>query len=294
MNVLEELAARKVADESEDREGWLAARRDGITATEVAKLAQRPAYVAELRREKAGEGRFVATRDTARGKQREPEIAAIFEGSGLTGTSGLYRAKNNPRHLASPDMIGEDFDEQLFLGEIKTSKYDLNPLGQKFASTYYADQMQWQMYVTGAVGCRFIYEQHDDVWPEPVTVSLNSVWVERDDDRIAELIAIADAFIDGEPVAGVDYLIREYLDAKRAKADAVERFEDAEEQLRLAFPDGGAQDEAAGRVSVSVPKPSMRFDSAGFKAAEPDLFQKWQKPTKPGKARVTVTERTND
>jgi hypothetical protein len=209
MNVLEELATREVADESIDREAWLAARREGVTATQVAKLAASPAYALELRREKAtGVQTFTGNAATEWGKLREPIIAEWYAGSGLEPTSKLYRSKEDPRFLASPDMIGEDFSEHLFLGEIKTSKHNLSPEGEHFARTTYADQMQWQMFVTGATWCSFIWEQHDGTWVEqfdgtfgPTPFDPRTATIERDDDRIEHLVGVAERFLSADAEA---------------------------------------------------------------------------------------------
>ncbi|WP_241209230.1 YqaJ viral recombinase family protein [Gulosibacter massiliensis] len=298
MNVLEELATREVADESEDREGWLEARRAGITATQVAKLAASPAYALELRREKStGVQSFTGNAATEWGKRREPIIAEWYSGSGLEPTSKLYRSKDDARFLASPDMIGEDFSENLFLGEIKTSKHNLAPEGEKFRATTYMDQMQWQMFVTGATWCSFIWEQHDDVWAEqsdgsfePTPRVTRTATIERDDDRIEHLVGVAERFLTADVVvAGTEAWIAEHVSAEAAEKEAKERVAKAKAALRELFPEGGAVETPAGRVSVSVPKSSLRFDQAKFKSEHGDLYKKFQVEGEPGKARVTVT-----
>lgn len=303
MNVLEELATREVADEATDREGWLAARRAGVTATQVAKLAASPAYALELRREKAtGVQTFTGNAATEWGKAREPIIAEWYAGSGLEPTSKLYRAKDDDRFLASPDMIGEDFGEALFLGEVKTSKHNLSPDGEWFRRTTYYDQMQWQMFVTGATWCSFIWEQHNDIWEQQIDGSFGptpydprTASIERDDDRIEHLVGVAERFLDADgEVAGAEAWIVEYLDAKEAETAAKLRLEAAADAFRALFADGGAVETPAGRVSVSVPKPVKRFDATKFKAAHADLYKQFQVEGEAGKPRVTVTGVKND
>lgn len=287
--MMADLLARAGASDK-DREAWLAARREGITATEIAKLAQSRAFETELRRIKAGEETFSGNRYTAWGKLREPVIAEHARGFGLEPEHRVFHAAENSRHLASPDALGEDFDGKLFIGEFKTSLHDLDPSGDYYWSTTYADQMQWQMYVTGAERCLFVWEQHDGHWPEPYAFPVRSSWVERDDARIAELRVIADRFLEG-PVAvtGVEAWQAEYLDAKADREAAQQRMDAASEALAGLFPDGGSVESPLGKVTVSLPKPGVRFDASAFKAAHPDLHKEFQKETKPGGPRVTVT-----
>ena len=63
--------------------------------------------------------------------------------------SRVFSAVDNPRHLASPDGIGVDFDGNVFLGEGKTSKDDLDPQAGNLPDQYLY-QMQWQMHVIGS------------------------------------------------------------------------------------------------------------------------------------------------
>lgn len=308
MRVLDELEQRAVADESKDREAWLAARREGITATEVATLAKSPAAAFRLREEKqSGVSSFTGNKWTAWGKEREPIIAARYAGIGLLPTSKLYRSKDDRRFLASPDMIGEDFDESLYLGEIKTSKHNLAPEGDYFRTTTYYDQMQWQMFVTGARWCSFIWEQHDNEWTEqfdgsfgPTVRDLRSVSVERDDDRIEHLYEIAVRFLDGGTLDGTDAdLEQRVADAKawelEAKAELVSVMADAER----AWPDGHAFESRGYRYSLSAAptEGALRLDQKAFDAhlrtIVPDfdeLREGFMKRGAPGKPRFAAKE----
>lgn len=288
MSALEDLFARAGASD-EDREAWLAERREGITATEVAKLAKSPAAEVEIRREKAGESTFHGNRYTDWGKAREPHLAAYARGFGLEPESRVFHSETDSRFLASPDAVGLNFDDEVFLGEIKTSKHDLNPDKEYFWTTTYYDQMQWQMFVTGAVECVFIWEQHDDGWPAPTVFPVRHKWMQREDPRIVELIEVANRFLDGGEKPQVEAWQAHYLDAKSDKEEAQSRMDEAAAALRGLFPDGGAVETPLGKVSVSFPKPSKRFDSTAFKAAEPDLYKQYQKESPAGEPRVTVT-----
>jgi hypothetical protein len=199
--------SRAVVDKSVDEAGWLEARRRGVTATEIAKLAQgQPAARATILAEKlTGERSFFGNKYTDHGLEREPHISARLQAQhGFTPSDVLFHAQNDFRHLATPDGILVDGSGLVTIAEIKTGKHDLDPIGPAFAKTTYMDQMQWQMYVMGdtCTRCLFAWEQHDDEWvrgldgvERPRPLGLEQAWVYRDDERIAELVRVADEFL---------------------------------------------------------------------------------------------------
>jgi hypothetical protein len=116
----------------------------------------------------------------------------------------VFRATDNRRFLASPDGLGVDFDDQLVLSEIKTSKDDIAPGTEHFVSKGYRAQMVWQMRVMGARRCVYAWEQHDSDWqdrggsylePAPLYEEPLYAWVEYDEKLAAELEAIALDFL---------------------------------------------------------------------------------------------------
>lgn len=177
---------------SDDREAWHEQRRQGVTATEVRDL--RKGSSAERRRiltEKlTGERSFTGNRYTEHGNLREPIIADwIALNFGIEPNAHVY---SRGRYLATPDgWDGED------IAEIKTSKHNLDPDGSHFGTTGYYDQIQWQLLVMGARRCLFVWEQHDDDWPDPKPLYEQPLWmwIHRDEARIAELIDVADRFL---------------------------------------------------------------------------------------------------
>jgi hypothetical protein len=221
LSPLEQLQARAVASSS-DRVNWLAARVHGVTATEVAKLRKGGASARrEIIAAKINGDSFKGNQYTEWGSQREAAIAEdVRARAAIAPNDVLFHAEGNQRHLATPDGVGADFDENVILSEIKTSKHDLMPstglapfiedilpaneLSFYFWSTGYYDQVQWQIYVAGAARARFTWEQHDDDWsgwpergPRPLLEGqLPFRIIERDPRRIKELIAIADEFLD--------------------------------------------------------------------------------------------------
>lgn len=203
---------RAIVDKNVNEELWLAERRKGVTATEIAKLAkgQKAARRDILAEKVSGDRSFFGNKYTDWGLEREIALATILETEhGFEASDVLFHAEENSRHLATPDAILLDV-EGLAVGEIKTSKYDLDPEKSHFAKSTYMDQMQWQIYVAGAdcAECLFIWEQHDDVWllddfgvERPTPLNHDWVWIPRNDERIAELISIADEFLTDLDVA---------------------------------------------------------------------------------------------
>ena len=201
MNLLE----RAVVDKNVDQEKWLEERRKGVTATEVSKLAKgQPAVRRNLLAEKqSGESAFKGNRYTNWGLEREQVIAGLIEfHGGFEASDILFFSEGNHRHLATPDAIYLAEDHNL-IAEIKTSKHDLSSQGPHFRRSTYCDQMQWQMYVCNATRCLYVWEQHDDNWVEgmdgverPSPILRTWEWIDRNDARIAELVLIADEFLE--------------------------------------------------------------------------------------------------
>lgn len=199
--------ARAIADKSVDEIAWLNARREGVTATEISKLAQgQKAQRANILAEKvSGERSFTGNKYTDYGLEREPFISEQLRlQHGFTPSDVLFHAVENPRHLATPDGVHVDENGIITISEIKTGKNNLDPEGSDFAKTTYMDQMQWQMYVMGpnCVKCLFAWEQHDNVWvlhpdgvERPTSYAVEKAWVLRDQERIDYLVSVADEFL---------------------------------------------------------------------------------------------------
>ena len=137
---------------TESREQWLEARRRYVTATEVAQLVRRGQdYWDELREIKAGQrtapdiSNLPAVRH---GREREALIAPYVQSleQGMVPNADLY--VRNQRYAATPDLVGDGI-----VGEIKTIK-DTRLAKLQSAKGWptgqYYDQVQWQLFVTGA------------------------------------------------------------------------------------------------------------------------------------------------
>lgn len=289
--MINELMARAGASDR-DREAWLAERRQGVTATEVARVFAGET-VDSVVNEKLSGKTIAPTKHMTFGHMREEALAFEVRGLGAEPEHRVFYAVDNPRYLASPDGIGQSLDD-LFLVEIKTSKHpiDSNPLMARYEA-----QMQWQMFVTGAQECIFLHEQHDDdwgsVWPTPVHLDRRTY--AYDAELVAELKDIADKILETldsgiTPVTDLDALAERVDAAKAAKKAAEIKLAEAEDAVRAVLAEGGQRVTGLWKVTVSKAKPGSRFDQAAFKEAEPGLYKKFQKETKPSKPRVTVTK----
>jgi hypothetical protein len=203
-----------------DKEQWLEARRQGVTATEVRDLAKgngadrRRIKIEKLTGERES---IVGNQYIDRGNEREPVIAAwILENFDIAPNDHVF-IDAELRALCTPDGISNDFVDDGILAEIKTSKHDLTPAahamldgkvlepkrvtqadrGGHFWQTGYYDQMQWQMLVLRAERTLFVWEQHDSNWPNPSPVhdAPQWCWVYEDNERQLELLEIARDFL---------------------------------------------------------------------------------------------------
>ncbi|WP_336603857.1 YqaJ viral recombinase family protein [Agromyces seonyuensis] len=183
---------RIVADSS-DRIAWLRARSRGITATDAAKLATR-ASVRSAAWEKLNGTGFGGSAYTEHGRSREPVIAEwAAREHGMAASTKLFHAADDPRHLATPDGLRVR-GAALELCEIKTTAKVWRSIPRG-----YLRQVWWQQYVLGAERTLVVWEQHEGFVPVGAP---QSRWVERDDDQIAVLIALADELLEAIGLGG--------------------------------------------------------------------------------------------
>lgn len=306
--VLEALADRFGPSDA-DREEWLAARRQGITATEVRDLwlldpGRRVLAMRELAEKKLGRraDSFSGNKYTAWGKEREPVIADLVRSRfGIEPESRLVRAAENPRHLASPDGIGEGFGGDLAIAEIKTSGHDLDPDAETggtawnaFEKAGYLAQMVWQMYVVGCGMCLFAWEERIGAGTaeDPFRAGqVRWVWVFASEHQsvLADLIAIADEFLALLDEMGAEAfeesLIDEELDTlavnvlrgRELEAEAKALKEPAWKRLQMLLDERGEpfqQESVLARITYTpgeVTTPEV-FDEVAAAYADPDLW----------------------
>lgn len=179
-------AARFLVRQSE-RDRWLNARIGRVTATTVAKAATPAGFTAALGVPSDYTNEFYEF-----GSEAESGILEhAHREFGILPSDWLITAERNDRHAATADGLSIDHRE---IAEAKTTGTDW-----KTIPAVYRRQVQWQLYVTGAERCLFLWQLRlpDDLgwfytpWLEPKTV-----WIERDPDMIDDLRDVADRLLE--------------------------------------------------------------------------------------------------
>lgn len=174
---------------STEREKWLAARNGGVSATTVADAAT-PAGFREVVEARLNPAEVVPNEYMRFGTECEPVLMDYAHREfGILPSDWLIRG-DDPRHLATPDGLSVD---HTVIAECKTTGK-----GWQKPPIRYRRQIQWQLAVTGAERCLLVWNLRvpDDAgwfylgWLEPKTL-----WVERDEKMIAELVEVADRLL---------------------------------------------------------------------------------------------------
>ena len=288
---------------TESREQWLDARRRYVTATEVAQLVRRGQdYWDELREIKAGTRTapdISGLPAVRHGRELEALIVPYVQSleEGMVPNEDLY--VRNDRYAATPDLVGDGI-----VGEIKTIK-DTRLAKLQAAKGWptgqYYDQVQWQLFVTGAIACVFAWEPYEDWDGElvPREDMREHITIHRDDLRITQLQEVADAFLDGRGVdipTEVQVLLSQLRDVRKEKEHIAQPILDREKQLldeikQLAGGKAASWDSGDIRVSVSAPGESRRFDKKKLFADNPQLAESDYVTVSRTAPRVRVTER---
>ncbi len=286
-----------LADKTVDRAAWLEARRTVVTASEVPVIVRGgAARAALLAQKRSGEWVDLSTVPAIRhGNLREVVIGrwACTRWPQLEVDERLVAAEANPRHAATCDLSGP--------GEVVEIKTGGRPWGDNSSAGRYTDQVLWQMYCRGVKVGRILYEEHDDFIPvdfEPVVIE-----VPWDPERVAQLVAAADAFLvelDDTTVEAptldlvLDEAAAEYLDAKDAEAarTATKRARWADLQDMVRERGSGTQETAHARVTWSTTeKTKPVVDETAARAADPELAAAWDALLAAHTTTETVTDR---
>ena len=288
---------------TESREQWLDARRRYVTATEVAQLVRRGQdYWDELREIKAGQRTapdISGLPAVRHGREREALIVPYVQSleQGMVPNDDLY--VRNDRYAATPDLVGDGI-----VGEIKTIK-DTRLAKLQSAKGWptgqYYDQVQWQLFVTGAIACVFAWEPYEDWDGElvPREDMRDNITIHRDDLRINQLREVADAFLDGRGVdipTEVQVLLSQLRDVRKEKENIAQPIIDREKALldeikQIAGGKAATWDSGDIRVTVSAPGESKRFDKKKLFADNPQLAESDYVTVSRTAPRVRVTER---
>lgn len=170
-----DISSRIIANANNESH-WLDIRKNGITATDAAKLSTEKS-IDRLVQEKRSPTPFAGNVYTKYGKAREPYIAQwAYKEKGFVPSSALFHAQDNKHHLATPDAILLS-EHTLVLAEFKTSTTDLTNIPKN-----YLRQIWWQQYVLGASHTLFVWEEHKDFIP--VHKHPRYQWVERNEYEI--------------------------------------------------------------------------------------------------------------
>ena len=296
---LTDAAPRLVATRATDGdETYFAARRGGITATEVRDWVVPSKRRAILTQKVTGEYDTGRNRYFAHGAFREPFIAEWAAAThGVVPSSVLYAHPDNPRHLCTPDgylagfTLGYEPGADAVTVEVKTSTKNLLPgrldddrvlvevdESSHFARMLYMRQVQWQMYVMNAAKCLFIWEPFTaKVDPESgyFTVTGPPEWcfIPRDQGMIDALVVEADAalaLIDSSRASGMPpvsdvpvdeaILLEDLFAAREAVAVAEAQRDRAWAALSALYEPRGVFSESRGFATVtrSEGKPGTR------------------------------------
>lgn len=172
---------------STDRDAWLAARDEGVTATMVAQAAT-PAGFDRVVRSIVNPEPVEVNAAMAWGSMREPFIAEVVRNKFFIDSNDWLIRKGEHADerwmMATPDGLSRDHS---VIGEYKTSGKPLDVI-----PALYVRQIQWQLWVTGAETCVFAYELRLD-GPDGYMPGLDVVTqvVERDEKMIADLVEVA-------------------------------------------------------------------------------------------------------
>lgn len=180
---------RFVASKSVSAERWLSARREGVTATQVARAASGPGGFEQAVEDYRAD--FVEQDNPymAFGRVWEGPISMwLKEQHEIMPNDWVIRHDENAHHLCTPDGLSPSHE---FISEIKTTGKEWNP---QRIPIQYRRQVQWQLHVTGAEACFFAWmlrEERDGAflpaWFEP-----SMIVMDRDEEMIASLVKVAD------------------------------------------------------------------------------------------------------
>lgn len=180
--------SERIVVDGSDRFAWLRARSNGVTATDVARLSSRRAVAAVAMDKLLGRS-FGGNAYTQHGLLREPHIGRWANSVyGMRHSGALFHADGNRRHLATPDGLRER-DGRLELCEIKTTVHEW----RRGIPRHYLRQIWWQQYVLGAERTLVVWERHEDF--VPVHADPQCRWVDRDENAIHQLVALADELL---------------------------------------------------------------------------------------------------
>jgi putative phage-type endonuclease len=180
------------ASKSLDESLWLDVKRQGVSATDVAKASTEAGFreVVDLRK---GDMKIEDNRYMQFGRDQEPHVAMwLKDNLGIMPNDWVISHHETPEYMATPDGLSMD---HRFVAEIKTTGKDWDP---NKIPIQYRRQVQWQLYVTGAEYAVFAWllrVERDGVfvpgWFEP-----KHTVIDRDEEHIQQLKTVADNLLE--------------------------------------------------------------------------------------------------
>ena len=170
---------------------WLEARKEGVTATAVARAATPSGFAAEVA--SWSEPPFEGNEYTDFGAWAERHVMEhAHREYGILPSDWLIRGEVE-WHMGTPDGLSLDHS---LIAEAKTG--GTLPVSVK---REHRDQCMWNMHVTGAERCLYLFQPravaHDGSYYlgliEPITF-----WVDRDESRIRELVQVAHRLLEAK------------------------------------------------------------------------------------------------
>ena len=279
-----------ILDDGTDRSTWLAHRMLGVTATDVARLANGGAKTkAAIRAEKAGMGRDFMNAAMQHGRDREPVIIRFAQKRfGVQPFGKLIAADDEPRFLATPDALGS------VVAEVKTTVKDWASLDE--VPRRYVDQLLWQERVSGIHEGVLLFEPHEGGIPlHPFPKHFD---VPYDRARVAHLEQVAFEFLDddGEPDADaaiLDALLSDAAMRKEVADAAAASYAEATAALEAHLAGQPRSFEGSlASFTRSADGVSTTFAAAAFKRDHPELHAEYsrQSPRK-GALRITLNDK---
>lgn len=277
----------------DDEQEWLEARKQYFTATMMADLATGSSAACEkVYRDRHGLSKpFAGNSYTQWGHEREPMLvnyAREHVDSRLEHNTGLYVSTVIEGAACTPDAVGCREDGTVaVLAEAKTTKnmwWKLEDVPER-----YLWQVQWQLLVTGAEACVLVFEYHEDFDPQGIDYFL--IRPDKDmQDRLLALLAQQREFEATHVEATLpDFFADRVRELSKLKAQARELEDQLKAEIRefTGGKDFSYSDDRV-QVTLSTPKPSARFQTAEFKKAEPELYERFVKPGEDPSQRVTL------
>jgi predicted phage-related endonuclease len=184
---------RFVASKSVNAGRWLQARREGVTATQVAKAAAGPGGFQQAVEDYRAD--FVEQDNPymAFGRAWEGPISMHLKDEfGVMPNDWLISSAVSNHYMATPDGLTLGHKA---ISEVKTTGKDWNP---ERIPVQYRRQVQWQLFVTDAEFCYFAWMLREERngafvpgWFEPKVIT-----IERDEEMIASLVKVADELLE--------------------------------------------------------------------------------------------------